>query len=406
MIGEQNAVVIGGGIAGLASAIALGKAGIDAQVFESRGAAQSDGGLFLTVGVNGLHALRTLGIEPRELGGFDTPKMALFLGDGTRLCEFGTAPPRTDGLVAQTVLRADLHRALHRAATAQGAAVHFGKTLERCASTAHDVQAHFTDGTQARGRWLVGADGISSRVRRIVDPQAPAARYLGLLNTGGIASGVDVPGDAGTMHMFFGRRCFFAYVPRGDGQAWWFANPASARVPARDEPLDADASGRKRYLLSLFEGDRHPARELIDATPQPAPMWPTYDLPHVPRWHRDAMVLVGDAAHAASPSSGQGASMAIEDAVELGRCLRDNAGPGDAFAAFERLRRARVEKVVALGRRNGSGKTPGPLGRVVRDAFLRWWFSRPSAQTLQEQRWLYDHRIDWAQRASAAPWPS
>jgi 2-polyprenyl-6-methoxyphenol hydroxylase-like FAD-dependent oxidoreductase len=108
------------------------------------------------------------------------------------------------------------------------------------------------------------------------------------------------------------------------------------------------------------------------------------------------MVLVGDAAHAASPSSGQGASMAIEDGIVLAKCLRDVPEIDGALAAYEHARRDRVERVVAQGRRNGSGKTPGPFGRVVRDLFLRVVFPRVAKS--DSLAWITDYRIDWQPR--------
>lgn len=77
----------------------------------------------------------------------------------------------------------------------------------------------------------------------------------------------------------------------------------------------------------------------------------------------------------------------------LAKCLRDSPAIDDALAAYERLRRARVEKVVALGRRNGTGKTPGPFGRVVRDFFLR--LVLPLVTKGDSMAWVHDHRIDW-----------
>jgi len=105
------------------------------------------------------------------------------------------------------------------------------------------------------------------------------------------------------------------------------------------------------------------------------------------------MVIIGDAAHATSPSSGQGASMAIEDALVLARCLRDNRDTAVALAAYETARRTRVERIVAQGRRNGSGKAPGPVGRVIRDLTL------PTVMRMvgrrDSLRWMYDYRIEW-----------
>ena len=104
------------------------------------------------------------------------------------------------------------------------------------------------------------------------------------------------------------------------------------------------------------------------------------------------MVLIGDAAHATSPASGQGASMAIEDAVELGRCLRDLPEPDAAFAAYERLRRSRVEQVVADGARSSTVKAAGPVARVLRDALLPIFLRR---QGDRAAAWLHGHHIDW-----------
>ena len=93
-----------------------------------------------------------------------------------------------------------------------------------------------------------------------------------------------------------------------------------------------------------------------------ASSWPadnTYDLGHVPVWHRDRMIVIGDAAHAPAPSSGQGASMAMEDGVVLAMALRDRRRSTSAFAAYERARRERVERIVAYGARSSSAKIPG-----------------------------------------------
>jgi 2-polyprenyl-6-methoxyphenol hydroxylase-like FAD-dependent oxidoreductase len=122
--------------------------------------------------------------------------------------------------------------------------------------------------------------------------------------------------------------------------------------------------------------------------------WATYDFPSVPHWHRDRMVIIGDAAHAASPSSGQGASMAIEDAIVLATCLRNEPSVAQAFVSYDQQRRERVERVVAQGRRNGFGKTPGPLGRAFRDLALRVVFRNPARAT-RSMDWIFDHRIDW-----------
>ncbi|MFD0520289.1 FAD-dependent oxidoreductase [Paractinoplanes durhamensis] len=144
----------------------------------------------------------------------------------------------------------------------------------------------------------------------------------------------------------------------------------------------------RAHLIELFAEDALPAAAIIRATDVAIGPWNTDDLRRVPVWHSGRVVLTGDAAHAVAPSAGQGASMAIEDAVVLGRCLAE----GGTLADYERIRRPRVERVVAAGRRNGSGKTAGPVGAAIRDAMLptmmKMLFRRGNPQA-----WILDHRV-------------
>jgi 2-polyprenyl-6-methoxyphenol hydroxylase-like FAD-dependent oxidoreductase len=112
------------------------------------------------------------------------------------------------------------------------------------------------------------------------------------------------------------------------------------------------------------------------------------------------MVIIGDAAHAPSPSSGQGASMAAEDAVILAKCLRDQPDLLQALAAYERLRRRRVERIVAQGAQTSSTKTPGPAGRILRDLMLPLVFK--FLVTEKSLAWIHAHHIDWHTPVTAA----
>jgi 2-polyprenyl-6-methoxyphenol hydroxylase-like FAD-dependent oxidoreductase len=191
------------------------------------------------------------------------------------------------------------------------------------------------------------------------------------------------------MQMAFGKRAFFGWAAAPDGSVWWFANPPSRRPV---EPGEWTPAAWRAELLELFAGDATPAAALIGASDEIIGPWNTWDLPRVPVWRDDRTVLVGDAAHAVSPSSGQGASMALEDAVTLGRCLRARADLGAALADYEGLRRERVEKVVAYGRRSGSTKTAGPVGAVVRDA-LTPLVMRLLYRKGNPQAWILEHRV-------------
>lgn len=381
----KRILIIGGGIAGPVTALALRRAGFDPVVHEARPESSDGAGAFLTVTSNGLAALGALGIgDEVASAGFATPRMRLSLG-ARPLAEFPMTSAAPGAPTTVTLTRAALYRVLRDEAERLGVPIEYGSRCTGATSDGGGVTARFADGSTARADLLVGADGLRSPVRTLIDPAAPQPRYVPLLNTGGFARGVRVPGEPGTVYMGFGRRAFFAHLPHPDGSVWWFANIPCASEPSRAE-LAAMTDWRAR-LHAAFAGDDLPARELIDATADLVAPYPTHDVPRVPTWHRDRMVLVGDAAHATSPSAGQGASMAVEDAVVLARCLREHPTehPRAALTAYESLRRARVEKVVRMGRRNGSAKTPGVLGRRL----LPLVFKLMPAPDLG---WLLDHR--------------
>jgi FAD-dependent urate hydroxylase len=198
-------------------------------------------------------------------------------------------------------------------------------------------------------------------VRQILDSKAPARRYVPVLNTGGYIPNFAVDVPAKEFRMQFGTRCFFAWCPTPDGGIVWFANPPMSREPERGVLSGMQDSEWRRWLHELMQGDVGPSHEIVDAAPGPMIGWATYDMPIVRRWHNNQnMLVIGDAAHATSPAAGQGASMALEDAVILAKCLRDCPNTPSALATFEALRRNRVERIVKLGHRSSNSKSRRP----------------------------------------------
>lgn len=390
-----TALVIGSGVAGPVAAMALQRAGIEATVYEARSGRADDVGAFLTLQANGIDALRAIeaaGVVA-DLG-FPTPSIRLRSGTGKVLGLVGTGGSLDDGTAGVTLRRHDLYRALGDEALRRGIRVEHGRRLVDATSTADGVRVEFADGGDAHADLLVGADGIRSRVRRIIDP-APA-RYVPVLNTGGFAPAQETVAEPGQYEMVFGKRAFFGYAVAPDGGVWWFANPPRREEPAEGELAAMGSAQWRSWLLELFARDRSPACAIIESTPGELAGWATYDLPSVRRWHRMRMIVIGDAAHATSPASGQGASMALEDAVELGRCLRDISDPGAAFATYEGLRRARVERVVAHGARTSNSKAAGPVGRVLRDAMLPVVLRMVArSERKGSQTWLHGHHVEW-----------
>jgi FAD-dependent urate hydroxylase len=392
----KTVLVAGGGIAGTVAAIALHDAGWRTTIYEAHAASADERGAFLTVAVNGLNALRTLGLDPDKVlhAGFATPTLYLGNGAGRRLAVLPLGGPLADGTTTTTIRRADLYTALRTAAADRGIPIAYGKKLLTLDEQAERVTATFEDGSEATGDLLVGADGLRSRTRKHLNPDGPAPSHLGLLNAGGFTTrpvGADLDRTPGVVHMTFGKRTFFGWTIAPDGSVWWFANPPG-KEPVR--PGDYTPESWRAHLIELLAADAGPAAAIVEATDEALGPWNTEDLRRVPIWRTGRVVLAGDAAHAVAPSAGQGASMAMEDAATLGRCLA-GAGPADvpaALAAYEQRRRDRVEKVVAVGRRNGSGKTAGPVGATVRDAMLPL-IMKLVYRNGDPQSWILEYRV-------------
>lgn len=395
-----RALVVGGGVAGPVVAMALQRAGIDATVHEARPAATDDIGAWLGVQVNGLDALRAIDAEQAVLDvGFPTPVIEFRSGTGKVLGSVPATSPPPAGTVGLSMRRADLYRALHEEALRRGVDIRYGARLVDARSTEEGVTAVFADGTTDSADLLVGADGVRSTVRSLVDPDAAPPRFVPVLNTGGYSEHVPAGAEVGRLTMVFGRRAFFGYLRAPSGGTWWFANPPVTREPAPDEVAGMSDPEWRSRLRELYGVDRSPAVDLVEATRDPLRGWSTYDLPSVARWHRGRMVLLGDAVHATSPASGQGSSLALEDAVLLARCLRDRPVP-EAFAVFERLRRERVERVVAQGFQVSSAKSPPPVGRIARDLLMPVLLRRAVARGRDPQAWVRGHHIDWDARVA------
>jgi 2-polyprenyl-6-methoxyphenol hydroxylase-like FAD-dependent oxidoreductase len=193
----------------------------------------------------------------------------------------------------------------------------------------------------------------------------------------------------------FGKRAFLGYWVQPDGRTAWFGNVPQAEPMSAAQAREVPAEEWLRRLRDLYADDV-PGCDLVRNTrPEELVALGSVEImPSVPHWYRGRMVLVGDSVHAPSPSSGQGASLAAESAVELARCLRDLPDVPAAFAAYVRLRRARVEKVAARASRTNSSKTFGPVAATLMRLMMpvaTKTFLTPERALGPEQR----HHVDW-----------
>jgi 2-polyprenyl-6-methoxyphenol hydroxylase-like FAD-dependent oxidoreductase len=391
----KKALIIGGGIAGPVAAMFFKRAGIDAEVYEARSEIDSYAGWFLNLAGNGIEVLRTLGVDGLVTAeGSPVPRMIISSGNGKQLGEVrnGARAGLTESVI---IRRGVLQLRLHEAAQRQGVTIHYGKQLRDIeVKDDHGVVASFEDGTTAHGDFLVGCDGIHSHVRRIVNPTAPQPTYSGLISTGGFATRPALPPTQDTQHFFFGKRAFFGYHVRSSGEIYWFNNYARPQAPGRSELNALVSENWKQQLLEMHREDLPLIEEIIQSTEDGIGGYPIYDIPTQPIWHKGPIVLIGDAIHAVAPSSGQGASLAMEDAAILAKCVRDIPRLEQAFATFEGMRRARVERTVKWARSLGGLKSASnPIQVWFRDLMLPILlklFANPTALD-----WIYGYNVDW-----------
>lgn len=396
MTAASTAIVIGGGIAGPVAATALKQAGISATVYEAYPELSYGIGGDLALAANGMRALGIIGV--------DEAVRALALPISGQIMSVNGREFELPGLDAvepmQMVGRGDLQRVLRDRAVQAGVEFHYDKRLVSVENTATGVTAGFSDGTSTTADVLIGADGVRSTVRTLIDPAAPGAGYTGLLGFQGSAK-IDLDLDPGVMTFAFGKRAYYLYWKTSDGRVTWGANLPSTQYLSTTDARKVPAADWLTTLRETYAGDT-PGGQLADLTTEDAlqVLGAIHIMPPVPRWHRDRMVLVGDAVHAPSNSTGQGASLAIESAIQLARCLRDLPDPISAFAAYEGLRRERVEKITRRGARTNSTKTPGPVARRFMQTVMPLFFKLMNFEkTLgPEQRYT----IDWNEHLTAS----
>jgi FAD-dependent urate hydroxylase len=345
-------LVVGAGLAGLALARALGRAGFEPEVVE-RAAAFSDVGAGIYLPGNAARALRALELEEAVAERAAAIGRQRFANHRGRL--LGEVDlPRFWGRLGPCLAlhRADLHAVLR-----EGVPVRLGCAVRSLERVAGPVEVGFADGRQAAYDLVVGADGLHSTVRRLaVDGRPPAP--VGQQSWRWVAAD---PPEAGTWSVLLGRGASFLTIPIGGGRVYCYADVLGGPAAAGGDPA--------ARLGERFAGFADPVPELVARLPDPGRIHvaPIEQVAQE-RWGRGAVVLVGDAAHAMSPNMAQGAALAFEDALVLAEELRAAGSLGEALAGFVARRRPRTSWVRAqTHRRDRTRNLPPPL----RDPLLR-----------------------------------
>lgn len=383
----KRVAIIGAGIAGPALALALRRAGIESVVYEASPRPRDHAGAFINLAPNGVTMLEELGLRDRvHEFGFVNDRMVYHNEAGKVLADVAAG-----GI---TLRRGDLSRLLREHALESGIQFEFGRRLLAVQQHGSSISARFIDGTAVAGPVLIGADGVHSRTRNSFLSEMPKAQYTGIVTLGGIAT-TQLPSTAGATHMIFGRRAFFGYAVPRPGETWWFSNISEPEEPPRGSLDELDHVRWRERLLEIHRDDPAEVAHILRAVTGNLGAYAVYEIDPLPRWHRGLVCLIGDAAHAVGPHVGQGAALALEDAFELARCLRDIRDPVSAFTAFEDLRRKRVLRVLRQSHRIVRQSVPrGAMSRTLRDLVMPLFLRRGQSAT----KWMYSWQPAWHDR--------
>ena len=371
-----RAVVVGGGLGGMAAAVALAQAGIDVQVHE-QAQQLTEVGAGVSLAPNGLRMLERLGVgEGIGRLGARYALTQLLLSDGRPVRH----EPYEFALPGRNV---GIHRADLLALLAGQLPPGTVRTGHRCAVFSQDggsATVGFADGTTATADLVIGADGMHSVLQGfVVAPAEPV--FSGVVAYRGLVPRLDAhPADA--MRMWVGEGKHFLVYPVRAGQLLNYVGFVPSDTSVRES---WSAPGDPAALAAAFAGWDPAIGEVIAAISGPGGSgfrWGMYDRTPLPRWSSGRLTLLGDAAHPMLPHLAQGANQALEDAVALAALLAACASPASvprALAAYQDLRQDRTARIQLGSRRTGAGYDS-------------------SGSQLTDRRWIYEYDA-WAEAA-------
>ncbi len=385
----EQVVVSGGGIGGLAAALACTKRGVSVQLIE-RAAQLSEVGAGIQIGPNVTRILQAWGLGDAlaQVAAFPERLQARDAQTGQVLgsLRLGQRAQAVYGAPYATIHRADLQNLLHAAARAEGVPVRLGQTVQGWRETSGGVQVNTADGQSVQADALIGADGVWSAVRQQLLGDAPA-RFTGHLAYRALVAQADLPAHLRTdeVTVWMGPRLHVVHYPVRSGQ--WLNVVA---IVHGDRPAQADAWDTNGHAQALMQAmgavgsDLHERLASVPAWRQ----WALHDRAPMASAHEMAqgrVALLGDAAHPMRPYLAQGAGMAIEDAQVLAQCLSTETGSmAERLQAYAEQRWARNARVQARAMRNGRiFHATGPV------AWGRNLSMRLMGERLMDVPWLY-----------------
>lgn len=384
-------LVAGGGIGGLAAALALVRRGFEVTVLE-QSPEIGEIGAGIQLGPNAFSAFDALGVGEKARGrAVYTDYMVMH--DAIDEYEVGRIPTGEAfrarfGNPYAVIHRVDVHLSLLEGAQETGRVqFHTSTRAERVEQDETGVTVHCADGRRYRGQALIGADGVKSVVRQqyVGDP----ARVTGHVVYRAVVDRKDFPADLqwNAASIWVGPNCHLVHYPLRGGEQY----NVVVTFHSREREEWGVREGSKDEVQSYFQGICPRARQLIDL-PKSWKRWATADRDPIDRWTYGRVTLLGDAAHPTTQYMAQGACMAMEDGVTLGEALRVHHNDwAQALDLYQKSRIARTARIVLSSREMGRIYHATGVERLVRNDL---WKGRPPERYYDALEWLYGWKVE------------
>jgi len=399
---ELPVLVSGGGIGGLAAALALVRQGFTVQVFE-QAPEIGEIGAGIQLGPNAFHAFDALGIGDRARGrAVYTDHMVMHDALDETLVgriETGAAFRQRFGNPYAVIHRADIHGSLLEGAVETGRVQFFTSTrIEKVEQDEvnQTVTAIDQNGKRWTGQALIGADGGKSLVRAQYVNDPP--RVTGHVVYRAVVDKADFPEDLrwNAASLWAGPKCHLVHYPLRGGEQY----NVVVTFHSRQQEEWGVKDGSKEEVESYFQGICPKARQLIEL-PKTWKRWATADREPIDTWVFGRATLLGDAAHPTTQYMAQGACMAMEDAVTLGEALRVTNKDWDAaLQLYQKSRVTRTARIVLSGREMGRLYHAEGVERLVRNSL---WKGRSQERFYDAMEWLYAWRVENCLDSTPAP---
>ena len=384
-------LVAGGGIGGVAAALALVRRGFAVKVLE-QAPQLGEIGAGLQVGPNGFAAFDALGIGEfaRARAVYTDEMVMLDALDETQVARVptGEAFIKRFGNPYAVIHRADVHMSLLEGAEAtKRVEVATSTQVQRVEQDDTGVTVFDAKGGRHRGIALIGADGVKSAVRR--QYVGDEARVSGHVVYRAVVEKKDFPKDLqwNAAAIWVGPNCHLVHYPLRGGEQY----NVVVTFHSHDKEEWSVRVGSREEVQSYFEGICAKARQLIDL-PKDWTRWATADREPIAQWTYGRAVLLGDAAHPTLQYLAQGACMAMEDAVTLGEALRVHDNDfAKAYEHYQRSRVARTARIVLSAREMGRIFHAKGVERMVRNEL---WKGRSNERFYDAMEWLYGWKVE------------